>query len=129
MPTPRKECGLRSSSRLRRSVCRLSPVPRGFRRTFGRYLWSAISKIDGFGRQIPDFREILHSNPTLRELLYSLAIEVKASTRWSDSDLGGLRAFLAGAPHCRGGILAYGGRESVALGDRLFALPMSLLLG
>ena len=59
----------------------------------------------------------------------SLAIEVKASTRWSDSDLGGLRAFLAGAPHCRGGILAYGGREFVALGDRLFALPMSLLLG
>jgi len=59
----------------------------------------------------------------------SLAIEVKASTRWSDSDLGGLRAFLAGAPRCRGGILAYGGRDSVALGDRLFALPMTLLLG
>ena len=58
-----------------------------------------------------------------------LAIEVKASTRWSDSDLGGLRAFLAGAPRCRGGILAYGGRDSVALGDRLFALPMALVLG
>lgn len=59
----------------------------------------------------------------------SLAIEVKASTRWSDSDLAGLRAFLAGAPRCRGGILAYGGRDSIALGDRLFALPMALLLG
>ena len=59
----------------------------------------------------------------------SLAIEVKTSTRWSDSDLGGLRAFLAGAPRCRGGILAYVGRDSVALGDRLFALPMALLLG
>jgi len=58
-----------------------------------------------------------------------LAIEVKASTRWSDSDLGGLRAFLAGAPRCRGGILAYGGRDAIALGDRLFALPMSLVLG
>jgi predicted AAA+ superfamily ATPase len=59
----------------------------------------------------------------------SLAIEVKASTRWSDSDLAGLRAFLAGTPRCRAGILAYGGRDSIALGDRLFALPIALVLG
>ena len=58
-----------------------------------------------------------------------MAIEVKASSRWSDSDLGGLRAFLAGTPRCRAGILAYGGRDSVSLGNRLFALPMSLVLG
>jgi len=58
-----------------------------------------------------------------------LAIEVKAATRWAEADLSGLRAFLAGAPHCRGGILAYGGRDSVPLGGRLFALPMGLVLG
>jgi predicted AAA+ superfamily ATPase len=58
-----------------------------------------------------------------------LAIEVKAATRWSESDLAGLRAFLAGTPRCRGAILAYGGRDSVPLGDRLSALPMASVLG
>lgn len=57
-----------------------------------------------------------------------LAVEVKASARWGDRDLAGIRAFLDKTPRCRLGVLAYGGTESVKLGDRLWAIPLSLLL-
>lgn len=58
----------------------------------------------------------------------TLALEVKASARWDDRDLAGLRAFLAKTPRCRLGVLAYGGTESVKLGERLWAIPLSLVL-
>ena len=58
----------------------------------------------------------------------ALALEVKASARWDDRDLAGLRAFLDKTPRCRLGVLAYGGTESVKLGDRLWAIPLSLVL-
>ena len=56
------------------------------------------------------------------------AIEVKAATRWAESDLTGLRAFLERTPVCVSAILAYNGKESVKLSDRLFAIPMGNLL-
>lgn len=56
------------------------------------------------------------------------AIEVKAGTRWGESDLAGLRAFLERTPACAAAVLAYNGREAVELGDRLFAIPMGHLL-
>jgi predicted AAA+ superfamily ATPase len=58
----------------------------------------------------------------------TLALEIKASTRWDDRDLTGLRAFLDKTPRCRLAILAYGGTESVRLGDRLWAVPLPLVL-
>jgi len=56
------------------------------------------------------------------------AIEVKAATRWRDSDLSGLRAFLDRTPACVAAALAYNGRESVKLDERLFAIPLGHLM-
>ena len=56
------------------------------------------------------------------------AIEVKAATRWSSSDLSGLRAFLERTPACAAAVLAYNGKEAVKLEDRLFAIPLGGLL-
>ena len=56
------------------------------------------------------------------------AIEVKAATRWSQSDLSGLRTFLERTPECVAAVLAYNGNESVKLGERLFAIPLGQLL-
>lgn len=58
----------------------------------------------------------------------TLAIEVKAATRWTDRDLAGLRAFLAAVPRCRAGILAYRGDAIVPLGERLWAVPLETLV-
>ena len=56
------------------------------------------------------------------------AIEVKAATRWSESDLSGLRAFLARTPACVAAVLAYNGQQAVKLDEHLFAIPLGLLL-
>jgi len=57
-----------------------------------------------------------------------LAIEVKSSARWQKRDLSGLEAFLAAAPHCVAGVLCYNGTEAVRLGEKLWALPLGLVL-
>jgi len=57
-----------------------------------------------------------------------LAIEVKSAARWEDRDLAGLRAFLSSTPHCVAAVLAYNGSEMVKLGERLWAVPLGLLL-
>lgn len=58
----------------------------------------------------------------------SLAIEIKGTPRWEKRDLLGLRAFISMTPHCIGGILAYNGTECVKLGERLWAIPLNILL-
>ena len=58
----------------------------------------------------------------------AIAIEVKATTRWGESDLNGLRAFLDRTPAAVAAVLGYNGREAVKLGDRLFAIPLGHLL-
>lgn len=58
----------------------------------------------------------------------TLAIEVKAGSRWSDRDLSCLRAFLASTPGCRAAILAHNGTDVACLGERLWAIPLGLLL-
>jgi hypothetical protein len=58
----------------------------------------------------------------------TVAIEIKAATRWTDSDLTGLRAFLDRTPGCIAAILAHNGSQAVRLGDRLLALPIARLL-
>ena len=57
-----------------------------------------------------------------------IAIEVKAAARWAKADLAGLKAFVASTPRCAAGILAYNGSSPVPLGDRLWAIPLGLLL-
>jgi predicted AAA+ superfamily ATPase len=58
----------------------------------------------------------------------TVAIEVKAATRFGDRDLAGLRALAAATPGLGAGILAYNGREALQIGERLFAVPLGLLL-
>jgi predicted AAA+ superfamily ATPase len=57
-----------------------------------------------------------------------VAIEVKSATRWSESDLSGLRAFLERTPACVAAVLGYNGREAVRLDKRLYAIPLGQLL-
>jgi predicted AAA+ superfamily ATPase len=57
-----------------------------------------------------------------------LAIEVKSSARWQKKDLSGLEAFLGTTPHCIAAVLCYNGREAVRLGERIWALPLGLVL-
>lgn len=57
-----------------------------------------------------------------------MAIEVKAAERWDSKDLSGLKAFIAATPICRAGILAYNGKECISLGNKLWAVPITLLL-
>ena len=57
-----------------------------------------------------------------------LAIEVKASHRWRNTDLEALNAFLRRTPQCRAAILAYNGAKVDKINARLWALPLGLLL-
>ena len=47
---------------------------------------------------------------------------------FSKLSLASLKAFVANTPHCTAGILAYNGATTVQLGDRLWAIPLFLLL-
>jgi predicted AAA+ superfamily ATPase len=57
-----------------------------------------------------------------------VAIEVKAGSRFRDKDLAGLQAFARKTPRLRAAVLAYNGTETVKLGEKLHAVPMSTLL-
>lgn len=57
-----------------------------------------------------------------------IAIEVKAAARWEKEDLASLKSFVAATPHCMAGILAYNGTTPVTLGNKLWAIPLELLL-
>jgi uncharacterized protein len=59
---------------------------------------------------------------------HCIALEIKAGARWQDRDLAGLRAFLSTTPQCKAAILGYSGVESVKLGEKIWALPLNLLL-
>lgn len=57
-----------------------------------------------------------------------IAVEAKAAARWTDKDLSGVRAFLSQTPQCIAAVLAYNGTESVRLGDKIWAIPISTVL-
>lgn len=57
-----------------------------------------------------------------------LAVEVKASSRWEERDISNLKAFLEATPHCIAAVLGYNGTKAVRLGERLWAIPLSLIL-
>jgi len=57
-----------------------------------------------------------------------MALEIKSGARWAARDLSGLKAFLSATPHCRAAILGYNGSDAVRLGEKMWAIPLSLLL-
>ena len=58
----------------------------------------------------------------------TIAIEVKNSSRWTENDLIGLKAYLNNSKNCRAAILAYNGQEILKLEDKIWAVPIPLLL-
>jgi predicted AAA+ superfamily ATPase len=58
----------------------------------------------------------------------TIAIEVKNSTRWREQDLTGLKAYLSSNPKCRAGILAYMGSEVLKITDKIWVVPIHLIL-
>jgi len=57
-----------------------------------------------------------------------IAIEAKAAARWEERDLAGLKAFLSTTPHCIAAILAYNGAEAVQIAERIWAIPLDIVL-
>jgi len=57
-----------------------------------------------------------------------IALEIKSAARWQEKDLAGLKAFLTATPHCKAGILCHNGENAVQLGQKLWSLPISLVL-
>lgn len=60
--------------------------------------------------------------------LFSLAIEIKNSSRFGQNDLVGLKAYLDSAKKCRAAILAYNGTQLLKLGPKLWVVPIGLLI-
>jgi len=58
----------------------------------------------------------------------TLAIEVKFASRWSERDLRSLRTFLESDRRCRAGVLAHCGEGIAQLGERLWAIPLGMVL-
>lgn len=59
---------------------------------------------------------------------HCIALEIKSGARWQDRDLHGLKAFLTLTPHCKAAILCHNGTDAVKLGEKLWAIPLSLIL-
>ena len=55
-------------------------------------------------------------------------LEVKSGTKWNEKDLAGVKAFLSSTPQCKIAILGYNGEDSVKLGEKIWALPLGLIL-
>jgi len=57
------------------------------------------------------------------------ALEVKQATQVSYGDVASLRAFLEEYPEAAGGVLLYGGQAIRRLGERIVALPWTMVTG
>ena len=57
-----------------------------------------------------------------------MALEIKSGTKWDEKDLPGLHPFLSSTPHCKIAILGYNGKDAVRLGNKIWALPLGLIL-
>ncbi|OIO02784.1 hypothetical protein COY52_12030 [Candidatus Desantisbacteria bacterium CG_4_10_14_0_8_um_filter_48_22] len=58
----------------------------------------------------------------------TIAIEIKNSSRWAESDLTGLRAYLNSARECRAAILACNTQEVHRIENKIWVAPIHLLL-
>jgi len=59
---------------------------------------------------------------------HSIALEIKLGTRWQERDLSGLKAFISSTPQCKAAILGYNGKDAIRLGEKMWVLPLSLIL-
>ncbi|MFZ5806366.1 MAG: ATP-binding protein [Verrucomicrobiota bacterium] len=57
-----------------------------------------------------------------------IALEIKNATRWSKNDLAGLEAFISRTPQCNMGILAYNGDKILPIDNKIWAVPIGILL-
>jgi len=57
-----------------------------------------------------------------------IAIEVKSSATWSRSDVSSLQEFLSVTPDCKAAVIAHNGEEALQIGERMWAIPLDLLL-
>ncbi|MFH1777449.1 MAG: ATP-binding protein [Candidatus Omnitrophota bacterium] len=57
-----------------------------------------------------------------------IAIEVKSASRWHRRDLTGLKYFLSTSKECHAAIIAYNGTEIFKIEDKIWAVPISVLL-
>jgi hypothetical protein len=58
----------------------------------------------------------------------AIGIEVKSSSSFGKSDLKGLRSFVEQTAGAAAGVLAYNGEQTLDLGNRVYAIPLPLLL-
>jgi uncharacterized protein len=58
----------------------------------------------------------------------TLAIEIKNGSRIHENDISGLKAYMAGSQYCLAGIVAYNGTEVLKLSNKIWGVPISLLL-
>jgi uncharacterized protein len=58
----------------------------------------------------------------------TLAIEVKHGSRIHGNDITGLNAYMAGSKSCKAGIIAYNGTEVIKLSEKVWGVPIALLL-
>jgi hypothetical protein len=57
-----------------------------------------------------------------------MALEIKSAARWQEKDLSGIKAFLKATPHCQAAVLCHNGKDCAKPGNRLWALPLHLIL-
>jgi len=57
-----------------------------------------------------------------------IALEIKSGARWESKELTHLKAFLSVTPNCKAAILGYNGSNVARMGDKLWAIPLSLIL-
>jgi hypothetical protein len=57
-----------------------------------------------------------------------IALEIKSGARWESKELTHLKTFLSATPHCKAAILGYNGSDVARMGDKLWAIPLSLIL-
>ncbi len=57
-----------------------------------------------------------------------IALELKSASRWHERDVAGLNAFLRTTPHCKVAVLCHNGEDAMKIGEKLWALPINLIL-
>lgn len=58
----------------------------------------------------------------------TVAVEVKHGSRIHDSDIAGIKAYIAGSTNCKAGIVAYNGTQVIKVAEKIWGVPYSLLL-
>jgi hypothetical protein len=71
---------------------------------------------------------IRSSSFTIQAGRFCIVLEIKSGAKWQERELAELKAFLSSTPHGKAAILGYNGSDAVQLGEKLWALPICLIL-